>query len=104
MYKSVLLIFSLCFSSVVSASVDCPKAKIEYIQPDTDFVYIRLEGQNWQRLGDYTQPSTPAKLSIALAAHASGKKVLIRYPDGHDSECNTFNKTVNALMIRITNE
>ncbi|WP_054113233.1 hypothetical protein [Marinagarivorans algicola] len=104
MCKNVFFVVFLCFSSAVSATVDCPKARVESIQPDIDFIYIRLEGQNWQRLGNYSQPSTPSKLSVALAAHASGKKVLIRFPDGHNAECSSFNKTVDALMIRITDE
>ncbi len=104
MYKGVLLVIFLCFSSTVKASVDCPKARVESIQPDIDFVYIRLEGQDWQRLGSYSQPSTSSKLSVALAAQASGKEVLIRFPDGHNAKCNSFNNKVDALMIRLTDE
>ena len=91
-------------STQLLAYVDCPTSTVKYIQPDEEWVYIQLEGQNWQRLGDYNQPSLNAKLSVALAAFASGKRVKLRFPDGQDATCNTFNDDVNALMIRISNE
>ncbi|MGP9800278.1 hypothetical protein [Rheinheimera sp. NSM] len=104
MKKYIFIVPIALLSKSAFAYVDCPSSSVKYIQPDEDRVYVQLEGQNWQRLGDYTQPSMNAKLSIALAAHATGKKVKIRFPDGHDASCNTFNNNVNATMIRIENE
>ena len=98
------LVSGLLISSGASAYVDCPTSKVKYIQPDKDWVYIMLEGQDWQRLGDYNEPSLDAKLSIALAAFASGKRVKIRFPDGHNASCSEFNQTTNALAIRIVHE
>ena len=82
------------------AFVECPQAKVKYVQPDSDRVYIQLEGQNWQSLGLYTEPGTDQKMSIALAALAADKEVLLRFPDGHDANC-AASATTTAKMIRI---
>jgi len=82
------------------AWVNCPESTVKYVQPDTDRVYVQLEGQNWQSLGLYSQPGTSEKMSVALTAMASGKMVILRFPDGHDASCST-SATAAALMIRI---
>jgi hypothetical protein len=85
----------------VWAHIECPAEKIKYIQPEKDIIFIKLVGQQWQRLGSYDDKSINAKLSVALSAHATGKKVILRFPDGHDPNCGIFNSSVGSLMIRI---
>jgi len=102
--KRIVLILGLILPLSAMAYVDCPSAKVKYIQPDETLVFIQLEGQDWQKLGDYTEPSLNAKLSVALAAFASRKKVKLRFPDGHNPNCSSFNSDVSARMIRITQE
>ena len=104
MKKSLIFILTLLVPCIGYSYVDCPVAKVKYIQPDKNWVYIMLEGQDWQRLGDYNEPSLDAKMSVALAAFASGKRVKLRYPDGHNATCSEFNQSVNATAIRIVHE
>ena len=63
----MLAVLSL-FVSNSYASVECPVAKVKYVQPDANLVYVQLEGQNWQSLGAYGDPGTSEKMSVALAA------------------------------------
>ncbi|MFL0803837.1 MAG: hypothetical protein K6L81_08965 [Agarilytica sp.] len=104
MIKKLFTLVALLSSTYTFAYVDCPKAKVKHIQPDVGWVYIQLEGQDWQRLGDYDEKSLSSKVSIALSAFASGKEVMLRFPDGHNSECTSFNNTVNAWAIRISED
>ena len=101
MKKIYLSLLTLLMSMNVHETVSCPAAKVEHIQPDADLVFIKLEGQDWQKLGGYEEPSINAKLSVALAAFATEKEVVLRFPAGHDSECSEFNKTTSSIMIRI---
>ena len=91
-------------SASANAYVDCPLSTVKYIQADSGKVYIQLEGQDWQKLGDYSEPSMEAKLSVAMYAHASLKKVKLRFPDGHNATCSLFNESVSAIMIRVTQD
>lgn len=103
MFKTLTSIAMLTLSCTSFAYVQCPEAKVQYVQPDTDRVYIQLEGQKWQSLGMYESAGTSEKMAVALAAFASGKKVLLRFPDGHDPDCSA-SATTPVLMIRIMHE
>ena len=98
MIDAAAVIFLLFLSFRVNAYVSCPSAKVMYIQPQNDIVFILLEGQE---LGSYEEPSLPSKLSVALTAHSTGKKVILRFPDGHDANCAVFNASVSSMMIRL---
>ena len=101
MIDAASVIFLLFLSFRVNAYVSCPSAKVMYIQPQNDIDFILLEGQEWQKLGSYEEPSLPSKLSVALTAHSTGKKVILRFPDGHDANCAVFNASVSSMMIRL---
>jgi len=83
------------------ASVDCPAAKVNYLQIEGSVIYVNLEGQNWHLLGQIDTVGTKERYSALLAAQMSGKKVVLRYPDGYD--CSAYELTVPAMMVRTYN-
>ena len=80
------------------ASVDCPAAKVLNLQPQRGSILVKLQGQNWHRVGKPDHPGVQAMYAALLAAQMAGKKVTIRYPDGYN--CKAYELRTDALMVR----
>lgn len=100
--KKLVMLLILTSSSYVFADVNCPKAKVEHLQPQKSSILVRQEGQNWHRLGSPEDAGVKAMYSTLLAAQMAGKPVVIRYPDGFD--CSEYELSTPALMVRTYNE
>ena len=84
------------------ADVNCPKAKVLNLQPQTNSILVYLEGQNWHKVGNPESTAVQAMYSALLAAQMADKPVIIRYPDGYD--CTAYELTTSAIMVRTYNE
>lgn len=101
MKKLILAIFILVLSKP-AFSIDCPSAKVEHLQIEGSVIYVYPEGQNWHLVGNIEAVGTRERYSALLAAQMSGKKVVLRYPDGYD--CSQYNLSEPAVMVRTYND
>ena len=103
MFKLVFIV--LIFSTAINfanATIDCPKAKIVNLQPQTNAILVKLEGQDWHKVGAPDDPGTMAMYSALLAAQMAEKPVVIRYPDGY--QCTEYELSTSAVIVRTYNE
>ena len=96
------ILVSFFHANITFASVDCPKAKILNLQPQTNAILVKLEGQDWHKVGAPGDPGSMAMCSALLAAQMAGKPVVIRYPDGY--QCSEYELSTSALMVRTYND
>ncbi len=102
-YISIITCLALTLLSNFSvADVDCPAAKISNIQVQKTVIYVYPEGQQWHMVGNIDGPGVKEMYSALLAAQISGKKVILRYPDGYD--CSAYDLTIPANMVRTYND
>ncbi len=90
-----LILMSL---STITIALDCPKAKVEHLQPQTHIILVKQEGQPFRQVGHLDDAGTKAMYSALLAAQMSGKPVIIRYPAGFD--CSAYDLSTPATMVR----
>ena len=83
-------------------AIDCPKAKVLYLQVEVNSILVWLEGQNWHRVGSPADDSAKAMYSALLAAQMASRPVILRYPDGYD--CAGYNLVIPAKMVRTCND
>lgn len=100
--QKLSLFFLFCAAvwlpSLAWAVVDCPAAKVVHVQVENDAVYVYLEGQNWHLLGTIEHVATKMKLALVLAAQISGKRVMLRYPNGFN--CSASEMDTPSLVVR----
>ena len=96
--KKLIGISALLILVAPAYAVDCPAAKITHVQAQSSSILVRIEGQNWHRIGAVGGPGVDAMFSAALAAQVAGLDVILRYPDGYD--CSAYNTSTDAIMIR----
>ncbi|KZN64695.1 hypothetical protein N473_12960 [Pseudoalteromonas luteoviolacea CPMOR-1] len=109
-FKSCLLSLLAMFSASSFSAEDCEPRKVINIQVEDTKVLVNLEGASWHLVGkfgtnekgvndDYL--ATNMKLSVLMSAHAQGKPVTLRFPDGYN--CTSYNTTIPSLMVRLSN-
>lgn len=79
-------------------AVDCPAAKVVHVQVENDAVYVYLEGQNWHLIGALEHVATKFKMATVLAAQASGRRLMLRYPNGYN--CTASEMDTPTLAVR----
>ena len=105
MLKGIILVGGILLSSVCMATdaIYCNPGKVLNIQSQTGNVVIQVSGLGWQQLGLYSDPIMNSRLSIALAAQASGKDLMLAFPLGSNVVCTNENWSVSPYKVRITN-
>ena len=94
-----LLALVVCLASAHSTfAIDCPAAKVLSVQVENNAIVILLEGQNWHLLGFNEHVATKMKLATVLAAQSSGKRVMLRYPDGYN--CTAYELDTPTMAVR----
>ena len=96
-----LITGGLFMASLNTYAIDCPPAKVLNLQPQRSSILVKLQGQDWHRVGRPDHPGVKAMYSALLAAQMAGKKVTIRYPDGYD--CKAYELSTDAHMVRTHN-
>ena len=99
-YRLIWSILALMLASPVFA-LDCPDAKIIHVQLENNAVLVLQEGQNWHLVGYYAEAGTREKYAAILAAQMTGKRVIIRYPEGFN--CAAYELSTSSLMVRTVN-
>ncbi|MEL6114740.1 hypothetical protein P0Y67_05960 [Photobacterium sp. SP02] len=101
--KLTILCLSLFWSatSVATDAIYCPYTKVLELQVQPENVLVHLEGQGWKQLGTYLEPALDSRVSIVLAAHASGKQVMMAFPLSSGIECEKTNYGVSPYKVRI---
>ena len=99
MIKKILCLSLSLLAFNAFATEDC-KSTVEHIQINDDGrILIFLSGQNWHLLSDSTSDlSSKEKLSMALAAQASSREIMLRYPVGYD--CNAWETNTPPTIVR----
>jgi len=90
------------FYSLSAQAIDCPPAKVVHLQPQKANILVKLEGQDWHKVGSADDPGAKAMYSALLAAQMAGRTVTIRYPDGYD--CLAYELSTDAYMVRTHNQ
>jgi hypothetical protein len=101
MLKNLFIACVLLASTQVLAAVKCPEAKIQMLRPTAERVFIQLEGQSWHVLALQGEKDYDKKLSRAMSAQRSDKKVALQFPNGYDDTCMTADTTVVAKNIKL---
>jgi hypothetical protein len=97
-----LAIIPLVLYSFNAFSVDCPKAKIEHIQPEVGHIVYKQIGYEWRKLGQADSDAVKAMYSALLSAQMAGKSVMVRYPEGYN--CNVYELSTPASVVRTYND
>ncbi len=87
-------------STSVLARTDCPPAKIIHIQIEGKIILYSQQGASWRQLGEIGNgDGTEERYAAILAAQATGKSVMVGYPDsGHD--CGVTDYGTAAFLVR----
>lgn len=72
-FNLVLFSFLFVISNQVFSSVNCPAAKVEYIQIEGSKILLHPENQQWHLLGNPETLGAREKYSAVLAAQMAGK-------------------------------
>ncbi|WP_104403321.1 hypothetical protein [Vibrio penaeicida] len=102
--KFISFLFLLSpFSVLASDGIYCNAGTVQDIQSERTNVIVNISGLGWHQLGKYDELSFQSRLSMALSAQASGKKLTLVFPLESGIECNKHNWTVSPLKVRISN-
>lgn len=99
-FKYAILFFCLVLPVSVLARTDCPAAKVTMIQIEDNVILYLQEGANWRRLGVVGELGTSERYSALLAAHMSGRKVVVAYASA-TYDCALYDLGTSANMVRL---
>lgn len=95
-------ILCCCLSQLTYASsIGCDFAEVKDIQAQADEVIVRLDGQGWKLLGQYTDPALSTRLSMILSAQAIGKKIKLSFPIDSGVVCASDNYIVPPFKVKM---
>lgn len=97
-FKILITVLLLFFSLNTYARKDCPVAIVDNIQIENASV-LYLQSGVWRKLGVLTDVGTKERFSALLAAHMSGKKVMVAY-ENSNFNCNKTDYSTNAMIVR----
>ncbi|CCN36186.1 exported hypothetical protein [Vibrio nigripulchritudo SO65] len=105
MLKKILAtsIFLVSINAWASDGIYCNAGTVKDIQSEQTNVVINISGLGWHQLGRYEELSFQSRLSMALSAQASGKKLVLVFPLESGVDCNQHNWNVSPLKVRISN-
>lgn len=84
-------------------AIYCSAGKVMDIQSQTGNVVVNISGGvGWKHLGSYSDPALPSRMSIALAAQASDKNVMLAFPLNSGVVCTEPNWNVAPYKVRIS--
>ncbi|TQV74919.1 hypothetical protein FLL45_08135 [Aliikangiella marina] len=100
--KKLITTFLICFSFSAYAGKDCHYDKVVAIQAQKGSVLFQLVKDNqsiWKVMGEYNAPYLQSYQSVTQQAMASGEKIVVRYPEGHDCLANNFSTVPDMIRI-----
>lgn len=99
MVRVLTLLSVLTYAVTGYAITECEPAEINGVQVTDTNVVVKTNNE-WHLVGVFSDPGMKEKLSLLLAAHASGKEVVLKFiGDGYNCNQQTFSSRLYAAQI-----
>lgn len=100
-YITALSLTCLLGNAYAADSIYCTEGLVKEIQSQDYNVLVLVDGLGWKQLGTYEEKYLPTRLSLALSAHASGKKLMLAFPVDSGVDCPSHEWGTSPVKVRI---